>query len=530
MNTRCRIRVMALLLAVALMALPVWADGVDKADIADPYLLKAVESSQQEADAVKSLEVHHVSTLEGIEVLQALEELALYEVGDLDLSPLVRLPNLRALVIYADEPLSCPEVVGKLTSLRELTMDNCGLVDLTFLTPLQNLHTLSLSQNRITDVAPLASLHGLGYLSLFGNRISDLGPLASLKGLEYLLLSDNPIRDITPLAELKNLKKLWLNETLVEDLTPLAGLDQLTELYLSFSRVKDVSPLEGLPLKRLRIWGLEPEGLHLLPEEVEVEDMMMLRGEASFEDYTVRMWTEIAVGFFEILKGDEQVYSEYGFIGFDIADMEGPEGLQPAFGSDINGNGTPDVAIIQRSGGAHGGGTLYVIELGSEPKKLAEITFGDGVCYFADVAAAPGLELILQDNYWVYWRVSRSFSPMPTVVFTLENGEWKLCDEAMLKPAPNAYETLEILRRVRRGIEAGGIADEDSKAFWGELLELMYSGHADLAWQILDLAWPENVPGKEEFTESFIEHLQERKWPDFASLNGGKLIPEWVAQ
>lgn len=136
MNTRCRIRVMALLLAVALMALPVWADGVDKAVIADPYLLKAVESSQQEADAVKSLEVHHVSTLEGIEVLQALEELALYEVGDLDLSPLVRLPNLRALVIYADEPLSCPEVVGKLTSLRELTMDNCGLVDLTFLTPL----------------------------------------------------------------------------------------------------------------------------------------------------------------------------------------------------------------------------------------------------------------------------------------------------------------------------------------------------------------------------------------------------------
>jgi hypothetical protein len=41
------------------------------------------------------------------------------------------------------------------------------------------------------------------------------------------------------------------------------------------------------------------------------------------------------------------------------------------------------------------------------------------------------------------------------------------------------------------------------------MLDLLYTGHEDLAWKYLDLVWPVNKVGKERFLSDFKARLAE---------------------
>ena len=45
--------------------------------------------------------------------------------------------------------------------------------------------------------------------------------------------------------------------------------------------------------------------------------------------------------------------------------------------------------------------------------------------------------------------------------------------------------------------------------FWDEMLELIYTGNEELAWQFLDLVWPPEKQGKELFIRDFKKQLLE---------------------
>jgi len=54
------------------------------------------------------------------------------------------------------------------------------------------------------------------------------------------------------------------------------------------------------------------------------------------------------------------------------------------------------------------------------------------------------------------------------------------------------------------------------------MLELLYSGHPDLAWQFFDMAWPPEIKGKDDFLRKFRTRLQRSPfWP----LDGELRIP-----
>ena len=43
---------------------------------------------------------------------------------------------------------------------------------------------------------------------------------------------------------------------------------------------------------------------------------------------------------------------------------------------------------------------------------------------------------------------------------------------------------------------------------WQEIQDLIYSGHADLAWQLfLELVWPPDIPRSEQFMTDFIRTM-----------------------
>ena len=65
-----------------------------------------------------------------------------------------------------------------------------SLTDLSFLSALTNLKSLSLSDNMIEDLTPLSEMTSLSSLYLSGNPVWDLSPLYNLTGLRYVSLYD----------------------------------------------------------------------------------------------------------------------------------------------------------------------------------------------------------------------------------------------------------------------------------------------------------------------------------------------------
>ncbi len=88
-------------------------------------------------------------------------------------------------------------------NLKNLSIINCEVSDISLLSALTNLETLNLDRNKIEYIYQLSELKNLKTLSLASNYISDVKPLSNLTNLKELDLSDNCISDLRPLSDLK---------------------------------------------------------------------------------------------------------------------------------------------------------------------------------------------------------------------------------------------------------------------------------------------------------------------------------------
>ncbi len=151
--------------------------------------------------------------------------------------------------------------IGLISSLRPLT-HLTGLThvelrraeripDLSPLSALPNLRSLTLRGLKLDDFSPIAELSGLTALNLsYAENLSDLGPIGRLIGLQRLTLSGCPeISDLRPLEGLENLTRLTLSENeKIRDLTPLEELsDTLERIDLrDCTGISDIYPLSRI--------------------------------------------------------------------------------------------------------------------------------------------------------------------------------------------------------------------------------------------------------------------------------------------
>ena len=111
-----------------------------------------------------------------------------------DLAPLTELERLTALYVGSSTRVESIEVLGRMTSLRWLSLENLKRID--DLSPLARLTGLEglivqgsmWTTQRVKTLQPLASLQGLRYLGLANLRAGDntLSPLFALSKLEYV--------------------------------------------------------------------------------------------------------------------------------------------------------------------------------------------------------------------------------------------------------------------------------------------------------------------------------------------------------
>jgi len=178
---------------------------------------------------------------------------------------------------------------------------------------------------------------------------------------------------------------------------------------------------------------------------------------------------------------------------------------------DKTGDGSPDVMLDYYSGGAHCCTTYYFIELPkSGPVAVRSVDTGNAGMMPIGKNPKGGLRFETADNAWAYWNMSFAGSPMPSVILEFKDGEAVPNFALMKKPAPSTAVLKRKAAAARKKISDApytGEFGEFEDAFWSEMIDLIFTGHEDLAWTYFDMVWPKAKPGKEKFLKDFKEVL-----------------------
>lgn len=326
-------------------------------------------------------EVTDLSPLAGHE---ALRTLCFGSTGVVELSPIERLPLSRLGI--SDQPGMDLSPVGRMTTLKELSLINCGLTDCGFISKLTSLTFLNLYGNYIADIAPLSAFSRLRQVVLTNNRIENIDVLFGLGELSMASLSFNPI--------------------------PLERIDALNA---ALSSAEDDSPVEFYPRDRGRLacWpvDLDDDG---------TDEYFCLDLDWLIDDFVSVVWIENAD---HRLLGS-RMYCGTGHVAYNtFAVVE-----SPVFGTCL-------MQIYPEWGGTVYGYELYDIE-NADLRSVRNVSFyscdpeqgnlmdkGEAAAYEAEVNAllGTGCLLVSTDSYGVL--TGTFVDPRTGEEFSITHGE-----------------------------------------------------------------------------------------------------------
>jgi internalin A len=128
-----------------------------------------------------------------------------------------------------------------LTNLTTLFLSGGSITNLTFLTNLPALSSLTFNNTGVTDFSPLEGLSNLVNLELYGDSINDLSFLTNVSRLGSLTLYKTRVSDLSPLTGLTNLQSLYLRQNRIADMLSLTNLPGLSVVDLALNSL-DLTP------------------------------------------------------------------------------------------------------------------------------------------------------------------------------------------------------------------------------------------------------------------------------------------------
>lgn len=259
-----------------------------------------------------------------------------------------------------------------------------------------------------------------------------------------------------------------------------------------------------------------------------------LQKSASFGRYVANTYFDPASStkdaYFEILKDKKSIYRQQAtqngekFVIGTLYDDD-PDARLVTMGRDITGDGLPDLVVSEWLGGANCCLTFHIFEIGPKFRKIADIDaeFGDQGPHFVHLARGPGLQIQIYDWTFANWHCDFADSPAPKVILEYDGRGYRMASDLMSTPAADMKDLAAKIRKIRNDTKDahGSWPDADiPPQLWGTMLDLIYTGHRILAWQFLDMAWPQNVAGKDDaFMDDFIKQMRKSPyWNSIAQL------------
>jgi len=189
-------------------------------------------------------------------------------------------------------------------------------------------------------------------------------------------------------------------------------------------------------------------------------------------------------------------------------------------GTDITGRGRANMIVTNWTGGAQCCFVHYVFEVEPTLWLLAKIDDGDGNgAHFADLDGNKRFYYV--GNDWTFSYPSFAGLSAPAVILRFVEdskggGSYRLAMDKMLLPDPTPTEWKKAVRDARSdfGGPSTTFGDGRGSELSRNMVNLIYTGHSDLAWKLSDQVWPPQYPGKDKYLSSFCAQLKTSPyWP-----------------
>jgi len=241
-------------------------------------------------------------------------------------------------------------------------------------------------------------------------------------------------------------------------------------------------------------------------------------GEYTFRHYTGPPYREDV---FQIFKREELVcQSDIGY-AYWLGEKEGL--FHP--GDDITGDGIPNLVVMEDSGGNCFALSCEVFSLGDQFRRIQGLPQGE----FVDINQDGKLDCIAYQRGFTFWHASHAGSPAPKLVYEYCDPDYLLAPALMYQPLPEEEEINKTIEEVKRRCAKVKKSKWDTHCWhneevyldssvWSYMLDLMFSGHPDEAYDFLDQVWPEGEKGKSNFIYDFEKRLNGTFWPALAPM------------
>lgn len=233
----------------------------------------------------------------------------------------------------------------------------------------------------------------------------------------------------------------------------------------------------------------------------------------------------IVTDYIEVRQGTDILYrSEFVIV---VSQVEYPVGSELSvfplgLESDVTGDGYPDLVMKGWDGGAHCCFTTLVFQLEPTFMPIMRLETFDSDVEFGNLDKDSALELTLLDFTFRYWNTSFAFSPAPKVIIDWDQNV-PIVSETLMRTPPPAQEYLDqSANEIRRRMKS---SNELQPELWGTMLDLIYSGNGDLAFEFFESAWPTEWADKADFLKSFTGTLLCSPWAaEVVAMNQWKSI------
>lgn len=190
-----------------------------------------------------------VTSCADLKWLPNLQKLVMEDCGISDLSALSRLESLQTLTVTGTiVSTDMMAAIGGVTGLQSLTLSNCAISSVAALADLRQLRYLDLSDNAIRDISGLAAMTGLKHLDLGSNALIRLSGLEALTAIEYLDVSYNSLVSTQGIENMTRLTYLNLSSNALRSLEGVENLTGLTHFIAQYNELLEVDVLSGCQL------------------------------------------------------------------------------------------------------------------------------------------------------------------------------------------------------------------------------------------------------------------------------------------
>jgi len=107
------------------------------------------------------------------------------------------------------------------------------------------------------------------------------------------------------------------------------------------------------------------------------------------------------------------------------------------------------------------------------------------------------------ESSYAYWPFSYAASPFPGLAWRIVPSRFLLASDLMITGPPNQETLNELTQEIKETFDGENIP----YLLYATVLDLIYSGNEEIAWDFFEESWPSDTKSKQEFKRNFIDQI-----------------------